>query len=167
MGQKIVALVKGTRWTGRLSPQRTVTAASSPGAPSMVTNAGCCKPRASNVQGTVASRRALLCHGLNRQEDLLPITAHAHGRQYRDGGGQHQMHVVFLCQAGTAPCFPAPLSLAPTTAHHVLAGPLEQCKQRPLPPARMGARQISCRDQRLHSLSALYRPPPCGETFYS
>ena len=67
--------------------------------------------------------RALPCHGLTCQEQLLSVPLHAQGHQHRDGGGppiqpcldhhalQQQMDHVFLCQAAVAPCFPVPLSV--------------------------------------------------------
>jgi len=89
---------------------------------------------------------ALPCHGLNRQEGLPPLPSHADGHQ-------HRMDDLLPYQAAIAPYFPGPPHLAPSTAHHAFPdGSFEEGESRLLHLPRMGAGQISRRDQRLHPL---------------
>ena len=103
------------------------------------------------------------------EQHLLPVAAHADGRQHRDvrglavqpglddGAVEDQADDVLPGQAAGGPGVPVHLHLAPGPADDVLAhGALEQPEQRPLDPPRVGAGQVDRRDQRL----GLLRQPP-------
>ena len=180
MGQKIGALVKSTaldRQTltsdggdGGLQTRRTIDGRQ------------CGLRQATGIQllkELSPCRRALPCHGLNRQEDLLSVSSHAQGHQRRDGGGflvqpcldhpavQQQMDDVFLSQAVVAPRLPVRLHLAPCAAHPVFVdGSFEEGEQHLPHPSCMGAGQVSQRDQLSTSWCGVHRLPLPGSAVH-
>ena len=110
-------------------------------------------------------RLALAAHVPDREQDLLPVPAHADRREHRDRGGfpvkprlhhraiEDQAHDVFRGQAADAPGLPVGLHLAPGPADHVLAHrPVEQAEKRALHPPRVGPGEVHRGDQCLRLL---------------
>ena len=110
-------------------------------------------------------RLALAAHVPDRQQDLLPVPAHADRREHRDRrrlpvdprlhhrAVEDQPDDVLVGEAARAPRLPVGLDLAPGPAHHVLAHrPFEQAEQRALHPPRVGPGEVDRGDQRLRLL---------------
>ena len=134
MTQKVAVLVHGAALNGKVIAQSADRAASSPGAPSTMTNPGRFSPRASRSSRNWRPRRlAFSAHIPDRKQDLLAIPAHPYSRENRDVGGlaiqsgldhsavKDQPNDILIREATAAPGVPIDLHLAPRPAHNVLA----------------------------------------------
>src|SRR5919202_349834 len=162
VGQKVAVLVNRAALERNIGPQRRKCFLQA-GGPIHDDELGCLQATGREiVEQRAPSRLALPAHVLDREQDLLPVTADAKDHQERDRGGlavepdahdravENEADNVLPGQRTPAPRLPVGLHLAPDPADHVLADrAAKQRRKRTTNPPCVGAGQIGPGDQRL------------------